>query len=155
MPAGWHIAQVNVAKMRAPHTDPIMAGFFTRVAIIEALADQSPGFVWRLHSPAGDEHLLQVFGDPLLSINMTVWETIEALFEFTYHSAHVEPYRMRREWFEKPDIPVYALWWVRAGTRPSPEEGKARLDLIQRIGPSSAAFTFKERYDPEQSPASF
>jgi hypothetical protein len=134
--------------MRAPADDAIMAPFFARVDEIEALADDSPGFIWRLPTPLRDTELMRVFGSTRISVNMTVWESIDQLFDFTYRGTHLEPFRRRRDWFEKPDAPVYALWWVRAGDHPSTDEGHSRLQLLRRLGPSPDAFTFRQRFAP-------
>ena len=109
--------------MLAPIDDPLMADFVAELAPINALADRSPGFVWRLQSEYGDATSIKVYDDDMIIINLTVWESIESLCEYVYKSAHYRVLRDRKRWFEKFDCPYYALWWVPAGHLPSPEEG--------------------------------
>ena len=116
---------------------------------VNALADESPGFVWRLQDDTGDATSLQFFADPLIIINMSVWESIDALFAFAYKTPHVEYFRRRREWFDKFESMHLALWWVEPGTAPTPEEGLARLDHLNEHGPTPHAFTFKKRFEPQ------
>ena len=124
----YHLAQINIARMLAPIDNPLMAEFVAQLAPVNALADQSPGFVWRLQSENGDATSIKVYDDDMIIINLTVWESVEALREFVYQGAHHGVLRDRKRWFEKFAGPYYALWWVPAGVLPSPEEGKQRLE---------------------------
>lgn len=144
----YHLAQVNIARMRAPLDDPLMAGFVARLAEINALADSSPGFVWRLQTPEGDATYLRPYADNRVLFNLSVWESVEQLKEFVYRSAHGEVMRQRREWFEKFDGMYMALWWVKAGHIPSVIEAKARLRYLEKRGESAHAFTFKRVFGP-------
>lgn len=119
-----------------------MAGFAARLDEINALADRSPGFVWRLQTDDGDATALRVFDDPLILINLSVWQNAGALREFVYRSRHRELLVARSEWFLPLDGAHLALWWVPAGHRPDADEAKARLDRLDREGPSEAVFTF-------------
>ncbi|HSL42741.1 MAG TPA: DUF3291 domain-containing protein [Anaerolineales bacterium] len=139
----YHIAQINIARMLAPIDDPIMADFVAQLPPVNALADQSPGFVWRLQSESGDATSIKVYDDEFIIVNLTVWERIEALREYVYKGEHHKVLRDRKRWFEKFDGPYYALWWVPAGELPSIEEGKARLDHLREHGDSAYAFSFK------------
>ena len=139
----YHIAQINIARMLAPIDDPIMVEFVAQLAPVNALADQSPGFVWRLQSESGDATSIQIYDDRLIIINLTVWESVDALHEFVYKGAHHGVLRDRKRWFEKFDGPYYALWWVPAGHLPSPEEGKERLEHLRAQGDTAFAFSFR------------
>jgi hypothetical protein len=141
--SSYHIAQINIARMLGPIDDPIMAGFVAQLSPINALADKSPGFVWRLQSESGDATSIKVYDDDMIIINLTVWENAVVLREFVYKSAHQGVLRDRKRWFEKFDGPYYALWWVPAGHLPSPEEGKQRLDYLREHGDTAYAFSFK------------
>ena len=143
-----HIAQANVARMRAPLDDPSMAGFASRLEPLNALADTSPGFVWRLQSEEGDATEIEVFGDELILFNMSVWESIDALESYVYRSNHVSAVQKRVEWFERPTKSPFVLWWIEQGHIPTIEEGKERLERLWASGPSPAAFTFRQRFDP-------
>jgi heme-degrading monooxygenase HmoA len=139
----FHIAQINIARMLATIDDPMMAEFAAQLAPVNALADQSPGFVWRLQTDSGDATSLQVYDDDMIIVNLTVWESVEALREFVYKNAHYGVLRDRKRWFEKFDGPYYALWWIPAGQLPSIEEGKERLEYLREDGDSAYAFSFK------------
>ncbi len=146
----YHLAQVNIARMRGAIDSPIMADFVAQLDAINAVADTTPGFVWRLQGADGNATALRVFDDPMLIINMSVWESIEALFEYTYRSDHIDVYRRRGEWFERMDTPHMALWWLPAGHIPTPQEAKDRLALLERNGATPLAFTFKRRFTVEE-----
>ena len=139
----YHIAQINIARMLAPTDDPLMAEFVAQLAPVNALADQSPGFVWRLQSESGDATSIKVYDDDFIIVNLTVWESVDALREYVYKSAHQGVLRDRKRWFEKFDGPYYALWWVPAGHYPSTEEGKERLDYLREHGDTAYVFSFK------------
>ena len=143
MMPNYHIAQINIARMLAPIDDPIMAEFVAQLPPINALADQSPGFVWRLQSENGDATSIKVYDDDFVIVNLTVWESVEALREYVYKSAHRGVLRDRKRWFQKFDGPYYALWWIPAGHIPSAEEGKQRLEHLREHGDSAYAFSFK------------
>ena len=145
----YHLAEINIARMLDEIDSPIMAEFAANLERINALAEQSPGFVWRLKTDAGDATSIRVYEDRYLIVNLSVWESLEALREFTYYSAHTDYFRRRREWFEKLDIPALALWWVPAGHVPSVEEAKTKLELMAQRGATPQAFTFKERFSVE------
>jgi hypothetical protein len=145
----YHLAQVNIARMRAPLDDPLMAGFVARLAEINALADHSPGFVWRLQTAEGDATYLRPFADNRILFNLSVWESVEQLKEYVYRSAHSEVMRQRKQWFEKFDGMYMALWWVKVGHIPSVIEAKARLKYLERHGESAHAFTFKRIFAPQ------
>jgi uncharacterized protein DUF3291 len=145
----FHLAQINIARMRAPLEGPIMRGFVDRLAEINALADTSPGFVWRLQTPAGDATYLRPFDDDRILVNMSVWEGVDALKEYVYRTAHAELLRQRRDWFDQFAGVSLALWWVPAGHRPGVDEGKQRLAHLAAHGPSQFAFTFRALYEPD------
>jgi hypothetical protein len=144
----YHIAQINIARMLAPIDGPVMADFVAQLAPINALAEESPGFVWRLQSEGGDATSIKVYDDEMIIINLTVWESVEALREYVYKSAHSRVMRDRRRWFEKFEGPYYALWWVSAGHVPDPQDGKERLEYLREHGDSAFAFSFKKVFDP-------
>ena len=148
MTTTWHIAQLNVGTMLYAHDDERMSGFFSQLDDINALADQSPGFVWRLQSDSGNATDIQVDDDPLFLVNMSVWESVEALRDYVYKTEHVDFLRRRREWFEAADGPYLVLFWVPAGHRPTPEEAMSRLEQLRADGPSPEAFTFREQFAP-------
>lgn len=148
----YHLAQVNIARMRAPLDDAIMAEFVARLDAVNALADSSPGFVWRLQTGEGNATDIRVYDDERILFNLSVWESIETLFEYVYRSQHGQSFKERLQWFEKPAQPNFAMWWIPAGEIPSPEEAKQRLDHLRTHGPTEYAFNFKTRFPQPSSP---
>jgi len=144
----WHLAQLNIGRVRAPMTDPLMAGFVAELEPVNALADSAPGFVWRLQTEAGDATALRPYNDDTILINMSVWETIDTLKAFVYRTHHADVMRQREKWFERLDTYFIALWWVPAGTIPTVSEAKLRLDHLRQHGESSYAFSFKKLFPP-------
>ena len=139
----FHLAQLNIGRLRAPIDDPIMEGFRSQLDPVNALADRSPGFVWRLQTEDGNATAIRPFEDERMAINMSVWESFEALQQFVYRSAHVAPLRKRKEWFEPIEDPILVLWWVPAGRVPTVAEALERLRQLKERGPSPDAFTFR------------
>ena len=147
----FHIAQVNIGRIKASLDDPVMAGFVGRLAEINALADSSRGFIWRLQTSEGNATDVRPYGDDRILVNMSVWETVEALKHYVYRTAHAELLRQRQDWFEK-FVGVYAaLWWVPIGHIPSVEEAKKRLAYLDSHGPGQFAFTFKTVVAPDEA----
>ena len=145
-PANYHLAQINIARMNAPLADDRMAGFVAQLDRINQLADESPGFVWRLQTDEGDATSLRVFDDPMLLVNLSLWESFAALKAYVYSSEHRNLLRDRQRWFGRLPGAHLALWWLPAGTVPSVDDAKARLSLINRGGPGPQAFTFSRAY---------
>ena len=145
----FHLAQINVARALAPLDDPKLAGFVARLDDINALADSSPGFVWRLQSDSGNATDIQVSDDPQFIVNMSVWQGLDALFAYVYRSDHLQVMAQRRQWFEKPAGAFMALWWLPTGTLPSLDDGLARIAQLERSGPTPQAFTFKQPFDAD------
>lgn len=146
-----HLAQVNIARLKAPLEDPLLAGFVARLDEINALADRSPGFVWRLQTSAGNATYLRPYDDERILFNLSVWRTLEDLRAYVYRSAHVEVMRLRQEWFERFEGAYVALWWVPAGHVPSVDEAKQRLAHVEAKGPTPFAFTFKAPFPSDQA----
>jgi hypothetical protein len=144
------LAQINIGRMRGPLEDPVMQGFVSQLDEVNAIADGSPGFVWRLQTDAGNATYLRPYGDERIIVNMSVWETLEDLKNYLYRGRHAQVLRRRQEWFEKLEIAVVALWWVPAGHVPSIDEAKKRLAHLEQHGPSPFAFTFKTVFPPDE-----
>lgn len=150
----YHLAQLNIGRMLGPIGGPVMAGFVARLDIINALADRSPGFIWRLQTESGDATAVRAYDDERIIVNMSVWESLEALTAFVYASDHRPVMQQRRQWFERFDGPYMVLWWVPAGHIPTVEEAKERLEHLRASGPTPHAFTFVRAFPaPGQSTA--
>jgi len=122
------LAQLNIAVMKEPLESPGMADFVANLDRINALAESSPGFVWRFQTAEGDATAMRPLGDDTL-INLSVWQDLASLNAYVYQSAHVEIMRRRREWFERLREAHVVLWWVAKGYRPSVDEAVSRLNL--------------------------
>jgi len=146
MSAGWHLAQVNIGRLVAPEGDPRVQPFFDALDRINALAEASPGFVWRLTGEGNNATDLRPTPDPLLAVNMSVWTDADALFAFVYRSAHTPVMARRRDYFERFDGAFQAMWWIPAGEIPTLSDAFSRLWMLDRYGPTSHAFTFKARF---------
>ena len=128
----YHLAQINIARLVAPLDDPKIAEFVAQLEPINALADCEPGFVWRLKSESGNATDIAYNDDPFVIVNMSVWESLEALRDFAYRSDHIKVFRDRAKWFEKATKPNYCLWWVPAGHVPTVAEGRERAGALSK-----------------------
>lgn len=142
-----HLAQINIARTIAALDDPLMADFVQQLDEVNKIADESPGFVWRLKSDEGAaSSYLRAFDDERMLINMSVWTSVKALKDYVYRTHHGKVYADRKKWFEPPNKSPFALWWIKVGEIPSVEEGLRRLNLLWQDGPSPEAFTFKQQF---------
>ena len=148
----YEIAQLNVGRAVAAMDDPVMADFMNWLDEINALAERSRGFIWRLQGDNGNNTDLKVGDDPLFIVNLSVWSSIDALYEFTYRSEHKTVFKRRHEWFERLGRPNTTLWWQPPGTSPTAEEALRRLELLTTLGPTADAFTFKEQFPAPDAP---
>ena len=150
--SAYELAQLNIAHMKEPLESPSMVDFVANLDRINALAESSPGFVWRLKTDDGNATALRPLGDETL-VNVSVWKDVEALNAYVYKSAHVEIMRRRKEWFERMREAYVVLWWVPRGHRPSITEAIAKLDLLRGKGPTQEAFTFRSAFPPPDAAA--
>ena len=146
----YHLAQVNIASMVAPIDSEIMSGFVARLDEINAVADGHDGFVWRLQTDEGDATALRPYEDERIIVNMSVWESVDTLFDYTYKSKHLELLKSRWSWFEHMKDFHMCMWWIPAGTIPTTDDAKHRLAYMIDKGISPYAFTFKQRYTIEE-----
>ena len=142
----YHLAQVNIGKFRKPPADPVNADFMNALDRVNALAEASTGFIWRLTGQGNNATDIRVFDDPNMAINMSVWTNVETLAAFAYRNLdHRAIMRRRTEWFEETKV-YMALWWIEAGTLPTLEDAKYGLAGLQRLGPTPEAFTFRQPF---------
>lgn len=147
----YHIAQVNIGRIKAPLDDAQMAGFVARLDEINALADRSPGFVWRLQTSEGNATYFRPYPeDDRILLNMSVWTSVDALRHYVYRTAHAELLRERHSWFEKFSGAYLALWWVPAGHLPGIDEARKRLAHLDQHGPTQFAFILKTVFEPDE-----
>jgi len=143
---GYHLAQLNIAEIKYPKDSPEMADFFDALDEINALAEESEGFVWRFKDDVEEADSIRMFGEGVLP-NLSVWQDRESLFRYVYQSAHTKFLARRKEWFQMPKNKHMVLWWVPVGQFPTLEEAAKRLEYLREHGPSLQAFTFKQAFD--------
>lgn len=147
--ANYHLAQLNIAQLKAPLDSPQLADFVANLERINALAEAAPGYVWRLQDEAGDATAIRPFGDEVL-VNMSLWRDVQSLSDYVYKSAHTEMLKRRREWFDKVEQAHQVLWWVPAGHRPSVQEAAERLAHLRAHGATAHAFSFRQAFAAPQ-----
>jgi hypothetical protein len=154
----YHLAHLNIGRARAPLFDPVMAGFLAKLDEINNLAYQSPGFVWHLQIDIHNPEDLAMYGEPGVIFNLSVWESMEALYTYVYRSQHAQMMKSRKDWFGEMEGPNYALWWLPVDELPTLEDGKKRIASLTAHGSTAYSFTFKEPFpnpasanDPEES----
>ena len=145
MSEGYRLAQINVGRLLAPIDSPQIKDFKDNLDRINALAESQPGFVWRLTGEGNDATDVRPFEDPDMAVNLSVWESLENLAAFVYRTAHRDIMRRRREWFDAMET-YMVLWWIPAAHTPTPEEGWARLKMLDQSGPTADAFTFRHPF---------
>ena len=141
----YHLAQLNIAMLREPLESPGMADFVANLERINALAEASPGYLWRLQDEAGDATAIRPFGAEVL-VNLSLWRDMQSLSDYVYKSAHSEMLKRRREWFDKAEQVHMVLWWVPADHRPGVEEAAERLAHLRAHGSSAHAFGFRQAF---------
>lgn len=144
----YHLAQLNIAKLKYGFDDPELADFVAALDDINALADDSPGFVWRLQTEEGDATAIDFYGPDYL-VNMSLWEDVESLRDYAFRSAHKDLLARRHQWFDRMEEAYAVLWWLPAGSIPTLEDSAERLESLRKHGPSARAFTFKQLFEPE------
>jgi len=146
------LAQLNIATLIAPLDSPVLADFVAELDRINGIAEQSPGFIWRLQSDSGSAiDLEHDFGSDVI-VNASVWETVEHLHAYVYRSAHAAIMSRRKEWFSMMKESYSVLWWVPRGHRPTSTEARIKLNLLREKGPTADAFTFKKAFPSPEAP---
>ncbi len=141
----YQLAQLNIAELKYPLESPELADFVDNLERINALAESSPGFVWRLQTEEGDATAIDHFGDGML-VNMSVWRCPEDLHDFVYNSEHLAFLRRKQEWFGRVASGHMVLWWIPAGQLPTLEEAEEKLGQLREQGPTASAFTPKQTF---------
>jgi hypothetical protein len=156
----WHLAQVNIARTKAPFSAPAMSGLTARIAEMNALAEASPGFVWRFIAASDEDNRLELFANYVapfehdcLFFNMSVWKSVKELQHYAFKTAHVALYRDRHAWMDSFPRASAALWWLPEGKTPSVAEARARLLEVDQNGPTASAFTFAKQFPPPNTGA--
>ena len=146
--SSYELAQLNIGIIKGPMDSPVMAEFAANLERINALAERSPGFVWRLQTEDGDATAIRPFENESMLVNMSVWRDVESLNKYVYSSDHVDVMRRRKQWFERMSEAYLVLWWVPRGHRPSVSEAIAKLEALRTQGPTAQAFTLRQAFPP-------
>jgi hypothetical protein len=158
---GYVLAQVNIARLRAPLDSPVLADFVAALDPVNATADAAPGFVWRLQTEDGNATAVRAFewdqaGSAGVIVNLSVWESVEALASFVYSEEHRQVLRRRREWFTRMTVAYTAMWWIPRGSVPTTADAEERVRHLRIHGPTPHAFTLRVHFPPlddaEQAP---
>jgi len=145
-----HLAQLNIAKAKYALEAPEIKEFVDNLEPVNNLAESSSGFVWRLKDESGDATNIQAFSDPNIIVNMSVWESTDALKNFMFRTSHREFLRRKKEWFDNIPEDSYVLWWVPIGHIPTVEEALQKLAHLRSHGDSPNAFTFKSNFSADE-----
>jgi hypothetical protein len=148
----FHLAQVNIAKMLAPIDSPVMANFVANLDPINALAESSAGFIWRLKGDNENATAIRVFEDDFLIINMSVWLDLNSLKNYVYKSDHTQVMKRRREWFHNLTDMHMALWYLPQNELPTPLQAREKLEHLQKFGETPQAFSFRKNFSVEGTP---
>ncbi|TMN39964.1 DUF3291 domain-containing protein [Pseudoalteromonas sp. S2755] len=140
------LAQLNIATAKYQMDAPEIQYFVESLDRINLLAEQSPGFIWRLKDETGNATEIKAFDDPNIIVNMSIWQSEQALKDFMFKTAHKEFLARKKEWFHRAEQETYVLWWVEEGHIPTLDEAKERLDYLRRFGDSAYAFTFRNSF---------
>ncbi len=148
----FHLAQLNIGILKEPIDSPALAGFVENLDRINIMAENSPGYIWRLQTEAGNATALRPFDENTI-VNMSVWENVESLHQYVYKSAHTEIMSRRKEWFERMSESFMVLWWIPEHHRPDINEAKVKLNHLRQHGPTPDAFTFRNSFPAPNSSA--
>ncbi|MGA2432913.1 MAG: DUF3291 domain-containing protein [Acidimicrobiales bacterium] len=148
----YQLAQVNVARLRAPLESERLEGFVGALDSVNASAEAAPGFVWRLKNEEGNATSIVAFewdvGDAAgIIVNMSVWQSVEYLWAWVNDEVHRSVLLQRRKWFETVSEATAALWWVLAGHEPTTDEAEQKLRHLRQNGPSPSVFSFRHRFE--------
>jgi len=134
------LAELNVGYAKYPLDDARMAGFMDNLDRINALAERSPGYIWRMKSDSGNATDINVPGDETMISNMSVWADVQSLGAYVFNTVHGQFYNRRPEWFEAMNRHHFVMWWIPDGHIPTLQEAVDRLAHLQTHGSSDHAF---------------
>jgi hypothetical protein len=84
------------------------------------------------------------------AVNLSVWETPEALEHYVFKTVHVQFYKKRALWFDLMEKPHMVFWWVEEGHQPALQEALDRLEYYEKNGASEYALGWAEVIDKER-----
>lgn len=141
-----HIAQFNWGILLDDWGTATVADFENNLDRVNAVADRSEGFVWRMTNEAMEASHLDpdgaLNGNPRIASTLSVWKSSEALINFVHKTIHGAFLKRRQEWFEQSEGPRYVIWDVPVGHVPTLAAAVKKLDLLATEGPSDLAYDF-------------
>ena len=143
-----HLAELNIGKFKYPTTDARMAGFMDNLDRVNALAERSAGFVWRLKGDNNNATDFRVGDD--YAVNLSVWTDAKSLENYVFKTVHAQFYKRKAEWFDLMEKPHMVFWHVPEGHLPSLAEAMDRLENYEKNGATEAAFGWAEVMDVER-----
>ncbi|MEZ8720973.1 DUF3291 domain-containing protein [Vibrio pomeroyi] len=146
------LAQLNIALAKYALDAPEIKDFVDNLDKVNAIAESSEGFVWRLKDESGDATNIKAFDDPNMIVNMSVWDSVDSLKNFMFRTHHRDFMRRKGEWFHRLAEDTYVLWWVEDAHIPSLDEAIERLEHLREMGDSPYAFTFKTNFTESEAP---
>jgi len=136
-----NLAELNISRWKIePGSDAAM-GFVRNVARVNRVAEEAPGFVWRLKDEQRDANGRNavVDGDDMI-MTLSTWESAEDLENFVWKTVHKRIYNDKHQWFGEMQSHNLVMWWVDEGHQPEIEEARERLDFLDDNGNSDFAF---------------
>ena len=140
-----NVAQLNIGVLCHPIDDPRTAGFAQNTDAVNAVAERSAGFIWRLvdeEAALHDEGISLFDGNPNAICTLSLWSSAEDLESFVLRTIHGSFLKRRAEWFIEQDHKTYVIWPVAAGQRPTIREGLDRLADLEASGANEGAYDF-------------
>lgn len=149
-----YLAQANIARFKAPLTDPVMKEFVDFLEPVNRFAEESKGFVWRLKDEQGRSasYIESPFKDDMMAVNVSLWEDLPSFKDFVYGSVHSYFLRNKKKWFDLKGTSQFVLWWLPKGELPTLEMAKQKLEALEAKGATPSAFTMRAFFDPEGKP---
>jgi hypothetical protein len=139
-PRDHHLAQLNVARALDDLDSSRLSDFMAALDRVNAVAERSPGFVWRLKDEGGNATAIKASNDARFIVNLSVWETPAHLEHFVWSTIHKRVYEKKSKWFEAMTTPSFVMWWVPIGVRATINEAMAKLTHLAAHGDTEAAF---------------
>ena len=143
-----HLAELNIGKFKYPTSDPRMAGFMDNLERVNALAERSEGFVWRLKGDNNNATDFRVGDD--YAVNMSVWTDPQSLENYVFKTVHVQFYKNKADWFDLMEKPHMVFWWIPEGHTPTLFEAMDKLQGLEKNGATENAFGWAEVMDIER-----
>lgn len=149
----YHLAQANIAKFKASLDSPVMKEFTDFITPINKLAEESPGFIWRLKDNEGrsSSYIETPFKDQMMAVNLSLWQNIEVLNQFVYHTVHSYFFKNKKRWFDPQGISMAVMWWLPIGQLPTLHMAKDKLEFLEKHGPTPMAFNHKQTFNAQGS----